>query len=69
MDWIKIKDQKPPTTEPVIYAKPDTLRGEGHWHVGIAYWSVGGTWNPDAQSEHAPAGFTHWKPLGSPPIA
>ena len=65
--WISIKDQPPTTDEPIVYARPDTSRGHGCWHVGIAYWTVSKTWNPQADSEHNPKGFTHWMPLPAAP--
>lgn len=67
MTWISIKDQEPPKDEPIVYAKPDTHRGPERWHVGIAYWTVSNKWNPEAQSRHAPTGFTYWMPLPPPP--
>ena len=66
--WISIHDEKPSQKEPVVYARPDLKRGNGNWNVGIAYWTVSEKWNPEAQSERCPRGFTHWMPLPSPPI-
>lgn len=63
--WIAFKDHAPPTTEPVVYARP---KSDGRWYVGIAYWTVSAKWNPEAESQYAP-GFTHWMPLPDPPIA
>lgn len=65
-DWIAVKDQKPDHSEPVVYARPHH-RKPGVWSVGIAYWTVSKKWNPEQESQHAPEGFTHWKPLGSQP--
>lgn len=65
-DWIAVKDQVPPHDEPVVYARPHrSLRGV--WSVGIAYWTVSKKWNPEQESQQAPEGFTHYKPLGSQP--
>ena len=67
MTGISVKDQKPPSAEPVVYARPDFRRGSGHWSVGIAYWTVSKKWNPELESIHAPTGFTHWMPIPDPP--
>lgn len=69
MSWIAVSVEKPPKDEPIVYMKPDPRRGPGHWHVGIAYWTVSHKWNPEAQSRHAPEGFTHWMPLPPPELA
>lgn len=66
-EWIDVRKKMPDKKEPIVYAKPDTRRGRGHWHVGIAYWTVSDKWNPEAESQKAPEGFTYWKPLGPPP--
>lgn len=63
-EWQSIKDKKPDGKEPIVYARP---RGNGKWGVGIAYWTVSDKWNPEAESQHAPEGFTHWMPLPHPP--
>lgn len=60
--WIAVRDESPPTDEPVVYRRPNDRR-PGVWNVGIAYWTVSQKWDPEAESQHAPAGFTHWKPL------
>lgn len=64
--WTAVADRHPPHEEPVVYARPNQRR-PGCWSVGIAYWTVSQKWNPEAESQQAPAGFTHWKPLGDPP--
>jgi hypothetical protein len=67
MEWIAVIDRPPPTTEPVVYARPNDRR-PGTFHVGIAYWTVSQKWNPEAESQRAPmGGFTHWAPLPPPP--
>jgi hypothetical protein len=66
-DWIAVKDKAPDHKEPILYARPN-LRRHGTWHVSIAYWAVSQKWNPECESiQGGLAGFTHWKPLGSPP--
>ena len=67
--WISVKEQEPPSDEPIVYARPDLRRGPGRWHVGIAYWTVSARWNPECQSTFSPQGFTHWMPLPKPPEA
>ena len=62
--WISVKDKKPPTDEPVVYAYQ---KSSTQWNVGIAYWTVSEKWNPECESSQAPTGFTHWIPLPSPP--
>lgn len=64
--WIPVRERQPDRKEPIVYARPDPGR-HGKWHVGIAYWTVSQRWNPQMESEHAPEGFTHWKPLGDTP--
>jgi len=61
-EWISVKKQKPPTNEPVVYMRVESHRNA----VGIAYWSVSDKWVPEAESVHAPTGFTHWAHL--PPL-
>lgn len=63
-DWIAVADQVPDKGEPIVYARP---KGHKRWYVGIAYWTVSQKWNPEHESQHAPQGFTHWKPLGDLP--
>lgn len=65
-DWINIKDRMPDQKEPIVYARPHSRRN-GVWSVGIAYWTVSERWNPEHESQRAPQGFTHWKPLGDAP--
>lgn len=62
--WISARDQPPPTDEPVVYCRP---KGGGKYNVGIAYWCVSNYWIPEIESQQAPGGYTHWKPLGKPP--
>lgn len=64
--WINIKDRQPPTDEPIVYCRQNPRDSE-NWHVGIAYWTISKTWNPEAQSKKAPSGFSYWIPLPSPP--
>ena len=66
--WVSVTDRLPDKTEPVVYARPDQRRGKGHYHVGIAYWTVSEKWNPEAESVYCQTGFTHWMPLPNPPI-
>jgi hypothetical protein len=65
--WICVEDLPPSHSEPVVYARPDPFR-PGRWHVGIAYWTVSQRWNPEMESSMNPEGFTHYKPLGDPPL-
>lgn len=65
-EWISVKERPPEKGEPIVYARPNP-RKSGVWSVGIAYWTVSQKWNPELNSEQAPTGFTHWKPLGQPP--
>ena len=60
--WIAVRDQEPDRKEPIIYARFDGRT----WAVGIAYWTVSQTWNPELATSGV-GGFTHWKPLGLPP--
>lgn len=62
MEWVSVKQQPPPTNEPVVYRRPNS-RKKGSWHVGIAYWAVSERWNPEAESIQNPEGFTHWMSL------
>lgn len=62
VDWISVDDRRPDEKEPVVYRRPDPYR-PGRWHVGIAYWTVSGKWNPELESVGSPHGFTHWMPL------
>lgn len=64
--WIAVRDRPPPHDEPVVYARPHHRR-PGAWSVGIAYWTVSQKWNPEAEAQRAPDGFTHWKALGDQP--
>jgi hypothetical protein len=66
MQWIAIRDRRPPPDEPVVYSRPHDRR-PGVWSVGLAYWTVSQKWNPEAESQEAPEGFTHWMPLPPPP--
>jgi len=63
MPWISVADKQPPHDEPIVYARPDTKRGPGRYHVGIAYWTVSERWHPELESANSPEGFTHWMPL------
>ena len=63
LEWISVKDQVPDRKEPVIYCH---RKNKTTWHVGIAYWTVSKTWNPQMNSEQDD-GFTHWLPLPSNP--
>jgi len=63
MSWILVSDEKPPTDEPVVYAK---RKDNGGYAVGIAYWSVSDTWVPECESTRFPDGFTMWSPLPKP---
>lgn len=65
-EWVSVKDRQPPRYEPVVYSRPNP---RGGWHVGIAYWTVSKKWSPEANSEHAPNGFTHWMPLPDKPCS
>lgn len=67
--WVSVKDRMPNKREPVVYAKPKSKGGKAYWGVGIAYWTVSEKWNPEAESQRAPDGFTHWTPLLEPPNA
>lgn len=62
-EWISVEKEGPATDEPIVYCKPNP---KGGWHVGIAYWTVSETWNPEMESTENPSGFTHWMPLPSP---
>jgi hypothetical protein len=63
-DWIHVDNERPNRREPIVYARK---RPDGTWSVGIAYWTVSEKWAPAMNSEQAPEGFTHWKPLGEVP--
>ena len=66
--WVAVKDRKPDTREPVVYARPAGKEWTPlRWHVGIAYWTVSNKWNPEQESEACPQGYTHWMPLPPPP--
>ncbi|MGR5294725.1 hypothetical protein ACPV5U_08465 [Vibrio mediterranei] len=59
MEWISVKEQKPPTDEPIVYRRDEGSKK----YVGIAYWTVSDKWKPEAESVCCPNGFTHWFPL------
>lgn len=61
-NWISVKEAMPDTKEPVLYLRRTSNKN----YIGIAYWTVSKKWNPEAESEHNPIGFTHWAPL--PPL-
>jgi hypothetical protein len=59
--WHKFADEQPPRGEMFIWA----VRREGHWSLGLAYWTVSGRWS-DAYGR-TPDAATHWKRIGNPP--
>jgi hypothetical protein len=66
MEWISVRDRMPDKKEPVLYMRWQGA-SDGKHAVGIAYWTVSKTWNPERESANNPGGFTHWAPLPEPP--
>ncbi|MGI9293441.1 MAG: DUF551 domain-containing protein [Pseudomonadales bacterium] len=64
-EWISVDDRMPDGKEPVVYARRKT--GRKGWFVGIAYWTVSDTWNPELEASADNNEMTHWMPLPTPP--
>lgn len=59
--WRKFSAEQPPKPEPFLYG----YKADGKWRIGLAYWTVSGTWRGEYNRVQEIA--THWKLIGPNP--